>query len=70
MSERGYADSVVNGQTIDREVEICQIGLQGLGKCRMKRSLTGRSNSIWQSMEAWNYRVHLGNGKFADMAGI
>ena len=47
-----YADSVVNGQTTDREVEICRIGLQGLGKCRMQRSLTGRSNSICQSMEA------------------
>ena len=65
------AFSEVNGQTIDREVEICQIGLQCLGKCRMKRSLTGGSSSVCQSKEIeiiefiWE-TVSL----FADMAGI
>ena len=42
---------MVNGQTIDREVEIGQIGLQCLKSVELKRSLTGRSSSICQSKE-------------------
>lgn len=52
----------MNKPLIDREIEICQTELQGLGGIEEK-SLTDRCKSIAKSMEAWHYRAHLGTCK-------
>lgn len=45
----------INKPLINRELEICQNELQSLG-----------GKDRYKSMEAWNYRVYLGNCKLAD----